>query len=190
MGNIVRRILHIIREEEAALASSKIVAVDAGSETDDDDDNSDRDDLPGLSAAAVAAASRSALRAPSLHNLLESVPSQSAVIAPSSSGGDSEGRSKCKHQQGIFMLALMVLDRTYCDFFVFIVGDKNSKGWKLKHAVMEAINELLQDIDSYHSQIAEQALEHIHQKYVWLQVSNSKEGHVRSCINLCSFFVQ
>lgn len=148
VGNIVRRILHIIREEEAALASSKIVAVDAGSETDDDDDDSDRDDLPGLSAAAVAAASRSALRAPSLHNLLESAPSQSAVIAPSSSGGDSEGRSK--------------------------LGDKNSKGWKLKHAVMEAINELLQDIDSYHSQIAEQALEHIHQNEVILTLGGSR----------------
>jgi translation initiation factor eIF-2B subunit beta len=32
--------------------------------------------------------------------------------------------------------------------------------------VIEAINELLEDIDNYHAQIAEQALEHIHQKYV------------------------
>ena len=44
--------------------------------------------------------------------------------------------------------------------------DKNSKGLRLRNSVIEAINELLDDIDNYHAQIAEQALEHIHQKYV------------------------
>jgi hypothetical protein len=44
-------------------------------------------------------------------------------------------------------------------------ADKNSRSWKLKHGVIEAINELIEDIDNCHSQIAEQALEHIHQKY-------------------------
>jgi hypothetical protein len=48
----------------------------------------------------------------------------------------------------------------------FTAGDRNSVSWKLKHNVIEGITELLQDIDNYHSQVAEQAIEHIHQKYV------------------------
>ena len=44
--------------------------------------------------------------------------------------------------------------------------DKNSKGLRLRNSVIEAINELLEDINNYHAQIAEQSLEHIHQKYV------------------------
>lgn len=47
-----------------------------------------------------------------------------------------------------------------------IAGDRNSVSWKLKHNVIEGITELLQDIDDYHTQVAEQAIEHIHQKYV------------------------
>jgi ribonuclease P protein component len=55
-------------------------------------------------------------------------------------------------------------------------GDRNLMSRKLKHNVIEAITELLQEIDNCHSQVAEQALEHIHQKYV-------------SVFNLiCSFF--
>jgi translation initiation factor eIF-2B subunit beta len=34
----------------------------------------------------------------------------------------------------------------------------------LKHDVIEAVNELIQDINTCHEQIAEQAVEHIHQK--------------------------
>lgn len=45
-------------------------------------------------------------------------------------------------------------------------ADKNSRSRKLKHAVIEAVNELIQDIDTCHEQIAEQAVEHIHQKYL------------------------
>lgn len=147
VGNIVRRVLHIIREEEVSVATGTGAEVEAGLDSDDNDD-SDHDGLPGLSAAALAAASRSALRAPSLHNLLESVPIPSTVVVPSSSGGDSEGKSRS--------------------------ADKNSRGWKLKHAVMEAINELLEDIDNYHAQVAEQALEHIHQNEVILTLGRSR----------------
>ncbi|KAL4203768.1 hypothetical protein AMTRI_Chr01g129660 [Amborella trichopoda] len=142
VGNIVRRVLHIIREEDLSLATTGIggLSVSAGS---DDDDETDRNGRLMLSAASVAAASRSALRAPSLHTLLEDLPDQSGSHHTSSSGGDSEGKSKS--------------------------ADKNSKSWKLKQSVIEAINELIEDIDNCHAQIAEQALEHIHQKY---------QGHV------------
>ena len=51
--------------------------------------------------------------------------------------------------------------------YAWTAGDKTSKVWKLKHNVIEGINELLQEIDNYHAQVAEQALQHIHQKYVF-----------------------
>ena len=49
----------------------------------------------------------------------------------------------------------------------FAAADKSLKSRKLKHDVIEAINELIQDIDTCHEQISEQAVEHIHQKYVF-----------------------
>lgn len=61
----------------------------------DDEDNVDRDDRPVLSAAAVAAAARSTLRAPSLQTLLEDVPHSAAIHQSSSSAGDSEEKTKC-----------------------------------------------------------------------------------------------
>ncbi|KAJ1426474.1 NagB/RpiA transferase-like [Sesbania bispinosa] len=42
--------------------------------------------------------------------------------------------------------------------------DKGPRGRKLKHDVIEAVNELIQDISTCYEQIAEQAVEHIHQK--------------------------
>lgn len=147
VGNIVRHILHIIREEDVSLATTGVggLSVSAGS---DDEDDTQHDNSSALSAAALAAASRSALRAPSLHNLLESIPSPAAAPLTGSSGGESEGKSKS--------------------------ADKNSRSWKLKHGVIEAINELIEDIDNSHSQIAEQALEHIHQNEVILTLGHSR----------------
>ncbi|KAL9414360.1 hypothetical protein AB3S75_042768 [Citrus x aurantiifolia] len=112
VGNIVRHVLHIIREEDLSLTTAAI--------------------------AAVAAAARSTLRPPSLQTLLEETPVSAAVPRTSSSGGDSEGKSKS--------------------------ADKSSRSRKLKHDVIEAVNELIQDIVTCHEQIAEQAVEHIHQK--------------------------
>lgn len=145
VGNVVRRVLHIIREEELSLATTAIggLGVSVGS---DDEDNVDQDDHPGLSAAVVAAASRSTLRAPSLHTLLEGLP-DSAAAHRTSSSGDSEGKSK---------------------------SDRSSRMRKLKHEVIEAINQLLQEIDTCHELIAEQAVEHIHQNEVILTLGRSR----------------
>ncbi|RRT68498.1 hypothetical protein BHE74_00044479 [Ensete ventricosum] len=96
-----------------------------------DDDEGEHEDRPGLSAAAVAAAARSTLRAPSLQTLLEDIPESVVAPHPSSSGGDSEGKSK---------------------------SDRSSRSKKLKHDVIEAINELIQDIDTCHELISEQAV--------------------------------
>nr|GMD29703.1 translation initiation factor eIF-2B subunit beta [Ipomoea batatas] len=116
VGNIVRRVLHIIREEDASLTT--------------------------------AAIGGSTLRAPSLQTLLEDLPHSTAVPHTSSSGGDSEGKSKS--------------------------ADKNSQTRKLKHNVIEAVNELIQDITTCHEQIAEQAVEHIHHNEVILTLGSSR----------------
>ncbi|XP_039124578.1 translation initiation factor eIF-2B subunit beta isoform X1 [Dioscorea cayenensis subsp. rotundata] len=148
VGNIVRRVLHIIREED--LSSTTTAMEGLGLSVDSDDDNAgEHEDRPALSAAAVAAAARSALRAPSLHTLLEDIPESAAVPHSSSSGGDSEGKSKS-------------------------AADKSLKSRKLKHGVIEAINELIQDIDTCHEQISEQAVEHIHQNEVILTLGRSR----------------
>ncbi|XXG41410.1 hypothetical protein AAC387_Pa01g1874 [Persea americana] len=148
VGNIVRRVLHIIREEDLSLATTAMGGLGLSAESDDDDDGMDPEDRPALSAAAVAAAARSSLRAPSLHTLLEFVPESAAVPHTSSSGGDSEDKTKS--------------------------ADRNSRSRKLKHDVIEAINELIQDIDTCHEQIAEQAVEHIHQNEVILTLGRSR----------------
>lgn len=95
VGNVVRRVLHIIREEDLSLTTAAMAGLNLSAESDDEDDT-DRDNHPALSAAAIAAASRSTLRPPSLQTLLEDVPDYAAVPHTSSSGGDSEGKSKCK----------------------------------------------------------------------------------------------
>lgn len=147
VGNVVRRVLHIIREEDLSLTAAAIggLSLSAGS---DDEDDVGHDEHPALSAAAVAAAARSTLRPPSLQTLLEDLPHTAAVPHTSSSGGDSEGKSKS--------------------------ADKNSSTKKLKHNVIEAVNELIQDIVTCHELIAEQAVEHIHQNEVILTLGSSR----------------
>ncbi|KAK4742776.1 hypothetical protein SAY87_000777 [Trapa incisa] len=147
VGNIVRRVLHIIREEDLSLTTAAMVGLNLSAVSDDDDDTGP-DDHPVLSAAAVAAASRSTLRPPSLQTLLEDMPDSATVPHTSSSGGDSEGKSKS--------------------------ADKSSRSRKLKHDVIEAVNELIQDIDTCHEQIAEQAVEHIHHNEVILTLGSSR----------------
>ncbi|KAK4748954.1 hypothetical protein SAY87_015540 [Trapa incisa] len=148
VGNIVRRVLHIIRDEDLSLTTAAMAGLNLSAVSDDDDDDTSPDDHPVLSAAAVAAAARSTLRPPSLQSLLEDMPDSAAVPHTSSSGGDSEGKSKS--------------------------ADKNSRSRKLKHDVIEAVNELIQDIDTCHEQIAEQAVEHIHHNEVILTLGSSR----------------
>lgn len=146
VGNIVRRVLHIIREEDLSLTTAAVGGLSLSAS--DDEDDVDQDDHPVLSAAAVAAAARNALRPPSLQTLLEDIPHSAAVPNASSSGGDSEGISKS--------------------------AERNTTTRKLKHNVIEAVNELIQEISTCHEQIAEQAVEHIHQNEVILTLGSSR----------------
>uniref|UniRef100_A0A6N2M715 Translation initiation factor eIF2B subunit beta n=1 Tax=Salix viminalis TaxID=40686 RepID=A0A6N2M715_SALVM len=149
VGNIVRRVLHIIREENLSLATAAIAGLNLSAASDgDDDDDGERDEHTVLSAAAVAAAARSTLRPPSLQTLLEDMPESETIPHTPSSGGDSEGKSKS--------------------------ADKSSRTRRLKHDIIEAVNELIQDITTCHEQIAEQAIEHIHQNEVILTLGSSK----------------
>ncbi|XP_060180453.1 uncharacterized protein LOC132610184 [Lycium barbarum] len=151
VGNIVRRVLHIIREEDLSLLTSKTGDLDLTAS--DDERTIDHDCGPTQSAAAAAA--KSVLRSPSLHALLENmdkaVPSN---IYTSSSGGDSEEKSK---------------------------ADKLARTRKLKHDVIEAINILIEDIDTCHELIAEQAVEHIHQNEVILTLGSSRTAFEFLC---------
>ncbi|XP_027922432.1 translation initiation factor eIF-2B subunit beta-like [Vigna unguiculata] len=147
VGNIVRRVLHIIREEDLSLATAAMAGLGVSAESDDEDDEV-RDENPVLSAAAVAAAARSTLRPPSLQTLLEDTSDSAAAPHTSSSGGESDGRSRSI--------------------------DKGSRVRKLKHDVIEAVNELIQDISTCYEQIAEQAVEHIHHNEVILTLGSSK----------------
>ncbi|CAN4091087.1 unnamed protein product [Withania somnifera] len=146
VGNIVRRVLHIIREEDLSLLTSKTDDLDF-SAASDDEGTLDKDYDPIQSAASAAA--KSFLRPPSLHALLENMPDKAVPsnIYTSSSGGDSEEKSK---------------------------ADKLARTRKLKHDVIEAINMLIEDIDTCHELIAEQAVEHIHQNEVILTLGSSR----------------
>ncbi|CAA0822689.1 NagB/RpiA/CoA transferase-like superfamily protein, partial [Striga hermonthica] len=85
VGNVVRRVLHIIREEDLSLATAAVGGLTLAGESDDEGDT-EQDDHPVLSATAVAAAARNALRPPSLQTLLEDVPHSAAAPHASSSG--------------------------------------------------------------------------------------------------------
>ncbi|AQK65608.1 NagB/RpiA/CoA transferase-like superfamily protein [Zea mays] len=147
VGNIVRRVLHIIKEEDI---SSTAVGIEGLSVTVDSDDeyDSEHDDRPALSAAVLAAHARNALRAPSLQTLLEDIPVSPAISRTASSTGDSDGKSKS-------------------------AGDKSSTR-KLKHDVIAAIGDLIDEIDSCYEPISEQAVELIHQNEVILTLGRSR----------------
>ena len=112
--------MHIIREEDLSLTTAAMAGLNLSSVSDDDDD-AEHDDHPVLSAAAVAAAARSTLRPPSLQTLLEDVPDATAIPRTSSSGGDSEGKSKC---QPPFFYSLCFYNFCYkfCKSFFFCLN--------------------------------------------------------------------
>lgn len=65
--------------------------------------------------------------------------------------------------------------KVYCllsSFLLFLPSAADSLRRKLKHDVIEAVNELIQEISTCHEQIAEQAVEHIHHKYAFISLYN------------------
>ncbi|WZZ28822.1 hypothetical protein YC2023_012223 [Brassica napus] len=134
-------------EEDLSLATAAVAGLDLLDASDDDEDvNGKGIGYPGMSAAVVAAAARSTLRPPSLQTLLEGTPESATVPYTSSSGADSESKT----------------------------ADKSSITRKLKHDVIEGVNQLIHEIAGCHEQIAEQAVEHIHQNEVILTLGSSR----------------
>ncbi|CAI5534293.1 unnamed protein product [Closterium sp. Naga37s-1] len=182
VGNVVRRVMHAIREEDASLHlahahahahaqgqghshaghAAPDVAVRGGGGAvggerwGEEGEGEGRGGGGALSAASVAGSNRSVLLAPSLHNLLDPAllpatpPSSSAPLPPSARSSD--GASAPSPAAAATAAAA---ER------------------KLKHVVIERINDLLEEIDNHQSQLADQALEHIHQNEVILTMGFS-----------------
>lgn len=93
VGNIVKRVLHVIREEDFSVATNALRGL-ASSAGGDNRDTAEQKDFRAQNVAAVAAGPPS--RPPSLHSLLDRTP-DSAIAHHSSYIGDSfEGKGKCK----------------------------------------------------------------------------------------------
>ncbi|KAM1087234.1 hypothetical protein ACFX2B_012635 [Malus domestica] len=137
IGNIVRRIFHIIREEELSLQVEGLSLSTQGRDRDRDEE----DDKAFLSSAAT---SQRLLRSPSLADLLGS----RAAMAPASSNQEIQGKGK--FEQSL------------------------PSSWTLKHNVIEAVNDLIEDIITCHEQIADLAVELIHQNEVVLTLGQSR----------------
>eukprot|EP00258_Populus_trichocarpa_P008663 XP_002314491.3 translation initiation factor eIF-2B subunit beta [Populus trichocarpa] len=145
VGNIVKRVLHVIREEDFSVATNALRGL-VSSAGGDNRDTAEQKDFRAQNVAAVAAGPPS--RPPSLHSLLDRTP-DSAIAHHSSYIGDSfEGKGKS--------------------------ADRNTEIWKLKHDVKRAVNELIEDINSCHEQIAEHAVELIHQNEIILTFGRSR----------------
>ena len=140
---MVRRVLRIIREEEAGINAGlapKILDLDLH----DSDNGMDGDGREGSGAEATTSADayKSTLKTRSLYNLLEFVPNpmRGGQGGAASSHGDSDGVSRAGKVE-------------------------KAANWKaIKTTSIEGINELLLEIENFSSEVAEQALEHIHQK--------------------------
>lgn len=150
IGNMVRRVLHIIREEEANV-SAEGYGEEAGH---DQDDAGAGKGLGGVLPEQFA----SKARVPSLVNLLEA-----ADVPVSPKAGELAMAAARAAAQGKLLGA---------------AGAKGHGGGKaahqLKSNVIETVNELIDELDGIIGQISDQAIEHIHAHEVVLTVGNSK----------------
>jgi translation initiation factor eIF-2B subunit beta len=93
VGNTVKRVLHVIREEDFSVSTNALRGL-VSSAGGDNRDTAEHKDFLAQNVAAVAAGPPS--RPPSLHSLLDRTP-DSAIAHHSSYIGDSfEGKGKCK----------------------------------------------------------------------------------------------
>mmetsp|Transcript_22839 Transcript_22839/g.27610 ORF Transcript_22839/g.27610 Transcript_22839/m.27610 type:complete len:398 (+) Transcript_22839:181-1374(+) len=133
VGNMVRRALHIIREEEQQL----LLGGSGYDEDFPDEEEGDLDEEGGVDEDDNFEDDEPTTRMMSRTRSLASLLDQGRV-------GNTRGRSASKDMSR-----------------------------KLKHSVMLAINDLIDDLDNISSQIAEQAIWHIHASEVILTFGNS-----------------
>ncbi|GJP37145.1 hypothetical protein CLOM_g21585 [Closterium sp. NIES-68] len=175
VGNVVRRVMHAIREEDAALhlahthdpaAAALRGAAGVGAERWGEEGEGEGEGRlggggggAGASAASVAGSNRIALLAPSLHNLLD--PALLPATPPSASSSAGTLPSSARSSDGASAPS------------VSAAATAAAAERRLKHVVIERINDLLEEIDNCQSQVADQALEHIHQNEVILTMGSS-----------------
>lgn len=130
IGNIVRRVLRSIREEELLI--------------DDISTGSGDEDIQQDYKLVSSTAARNLLRPPSLHTLLDSVPISAVACHTTGEYSDLKGKYK------------------------------DARSQKLKHNIIQAVNELIAEIDFCHERIAEHAVEYIHHHEVILTLGRSR----------------
>ncbi|WIA19964.1 hypothetical protein OEZ85_005842 [Tetradesmus obliquus] len=161
IGNIVRRVLHMIREEQ----QQEQLEASEGSSTPGDASKGPQG--PGLLSQAFRPGSnlRAFNRAVSLSNLLDT-PAMSADGLSSSFSGILTAAADA-------VAAAAAGDAQAADAEGMRRQQSSRKGrappqWSSKNNVIEMLNELLDELDGIEQQIAQQAVEHIHANEVIL----------------------
>eukprot|EP00887_Chlorella_sp_A99_P005916 scaffold29.g5916.t1 len=160
IGNIVRRVMHIIREE-----------IDAGLEEQDDDlrhnaagvaDSSAQPAVGGLSRALRPGAPIWAARAQSLRNLLDQdvLEAAAAAHAQLQLAATPQGAPQAPAQQAAAPAQQQEGRRPSLE-------EKERRGgkapqWDRKQEVIEGVNDLIDELKDIDNSIAQQAVEHIH----------------------------
>lgn len=164
IGNIVRRVLHMIREEQQ---QEQISHSEGGSAAKDAADKQQ----PGLLSQAFrgGGGGRPFGRAVSLSNLLDAPADGGGIFGSLSS---SLGNSQQKRPQGSGDSTPTAASGAGSAFDEGDAGKKWRKKlppqWNNKNNVIEMLNELIDELDGIEQQIAQQAVEHIHANEVIL----------------------
>ncbi|KAJ4722767.1 Translation initiation factor eIF-2B subunit beta [Melia azedarach] len=141
VGNIVRRVLHIIQEEDFSLLKDSVGGLKFSAEAAVEDISEGKNNQNSLAASVVSRC----LQPPLLRAVHDCSPDSPAACQISASRDGFQGKGKS--------------------------ADRSAK--ILKSDVIKAVNELIEDIDTCHEQIAEQAVELIHHNEVVLTLGRS-----------------
>lgn len=156
IGNIVRRVMHIIREE---------MEEDSDVNTDDElEALPEKERLVGGLSKALRTTSFTAGRALSLHNLLDQ--GLFDQVAAAAHVQPAQPQQQIQQQQQQQLPPVRNEDG----------GGKGGKrpAWGRKHEVIEGVNELIDELKDIDNAIANQAVEHIHANEVILTFGYSR----------------
>ncbi|GBF88924.1 translation initiation factor eIF-2B subunit beta [Raphidocelis subcapitata] len=163
IGNIVRRVLHMIREEEEQ-GGDEDGAGGAGA-------HEAEEHQPGLLSQALRGpASRVFInRAVSLSNLLDQRPAEGPLAAMgTSSGGGAQPQAGSSGGGASASASASAADDGGGGEGGARRRVRSAPQWQHKQTVIELLNELIDELDGIEAQIAHQAVEHIHANEVIL----------------------
>lgn len=158
IGNVIRRVMAAVREEvnlvettsESAAADSDVMAASSSSTTTPRSEHAGR---------------------LSLHSVLWALP-QHVKAANRSFHRSASGRGHHQHQES-FASETDLLESNTTNEYTYSANYYNSRP-DLKQSVMEAIQEIMSDLEDLHKNINEQATNHIHSGEVILTYGRSK----------------